>query len=573
MTAQFPLMRKIALAAGIMLLAAACSNQYSASLRSITPIPEALRAEMSAKGMPRTSPILVRIYKKESELELWKQTSSGRFALLKTYPICRWSGQLGPKKVEGDRQVPEGFYQVSQSQLNPNSKYYLSFDVGYPNNFDRQLGRAGGDIMVHGSCSSRGCFAMTDNQMAEIYAVAREALQAGQPAFQLQSYPFRMTAENMAKNRRNPNIGFWQNLKQGSDNFEVTKQAVKVDVCKGNYVFNGDGGSACGIAPANPSIAAAVYDKKRQDEAQIATLIKSGTKAVSYIYEDGGSNPIFATRSVDQTSIPGKDRPYSNTEVTVVSLNDNGMPASETDAQAAKRVTYSAAEALLMSEAAVARQPINGPVDSGKVSLRQQSVYARLMGSSLPVPPAPKPQPVVVAAKSNPADAASVVQVAAVMSTDNSQPFYSRWLGLGGNSPQTQTTQLVASPIASAQATQTHAGARRQVMASAVPVKQAPSMPAAPAVAPAEQPFYSRWLGLGADSSQAQSAQPASSALVSAQAPQQRVAVGKPVMASAAPVSQVASMPAAPATAPAEQSFYKRWLGFADDNTASTGAN
>src|ERR1700761_5074606 len=153
MIAPFTLTRKFALAACIALLAASCSQNVT-NIRATTPIPEALRADMAAKDMPRSAPILVRIYKKESELELWKQTSSGRFALLKTYPICRWSGQLGPKKTEGDRQVPEGFYTVGQSQLNPNSKYYLSFDVGYPNNFDRQLGRAGGDIMVHGSCSS-----------------------------------------------------------------------------------------------------------------------------------------------------------------------------------------------------------------------------------------------------------------------------------------------------------------------------------------------------------------------------------------------------------------------------------
>src|SRR5262249_10908701 len=156
-------------------------------MRAIAPIPQKLLSEMQAKGMTRSSPILVRIYKQESELELWKQTSGGSYALLKSYPICRWSGQLGPKKNEGDRQVPEGFYSVSPGQMNPNSNYYLSFDVGYPNAIDRAQGRSGGDIMVHGACSSRGCFAMTDKEVAEIYAVAREALGSGQPSFQLQS--------------------------------------------------------------------------------------------------------------------------------------------------------------------------------------------------------------------------------------------------------------------------------------------------------------------------------------------------------------------------------------------------
>jgi len=306
-------------------------------MRSSAAIPQKLLAEMQAKGMTRTSPILVRIYKKESELEIWKKTSSGRYALLKSYPICRWSGQLGPKKTEGDRQVPEGFYSVGPSQLNPNSKYYLSFDVGYPNGFDQQLGRAGGDIMVHGSCSSRGCFAMTDQQVAEIYAVAREALAGGQPSFQVQSLPFRMTAENFAKQRRSPNIAFWQNLKEGTDNFEVTKQPVAVDACGGKYVFNGQG--SCASSTADPTVVAAVQDKRKRDEAEIASLSMS-TPAVSYLYEDGGSNPVFANRDVDTRAIPGRDRPYYVVKApTVVALTETGAPATEADARAARVAT------------------------------------------------------------------------------------------------------------------------------------------------------------------------------------------------------------------------------------------
>src|SRR3712207_6397025 len=161
---------------------------------------------------------------------IWKRGSNGKYALLKTYPVCRWSGQLGPKNREGDRQVPEGFYTVTPAQMNPNSNFYLSFDTGYPNALDRSMGRSGGDIMVHGSCSSRGCFAMTDQNVAEIYAIAREALGAGQRGFQFQSYPFRMTAENLAKHRLDPNMAFWKNLKEGADAFEVTKDEVRVAV-------------------------------------------------------------------------------------------------------------------------------------------------------------------------------------------------------------------------------------------------------------------------------------------------------------------------------------------------------
>ena len=148
--------------------------------------------------MDPQSPMLVRLFKQEAELEVWKQNRSGRFALLKTYPICRWSGDLGPKVREGDRQAPEGFYAITPAQMNPTSAYYLSFNTGYPNAYDKALGHTGSELMVHGDCSSRGCYAMTDEQIAEIYALGREAFFGGQTSFQFQAYPFRMTPINMA---------------------------------------------------------------------------------------------------------------------------------------------------------------------------------------------------------------------------------------------------------------------------------------------------------------------------------------------------------------------------------------
>ena len=184
-----------------------------------------------------SSPTLIRTYKKEAELEIWKMKSNGEYALLKTYPMCRWSGQLGPKKREGDMQVPEGFYTIAPGQMNPNSHYYLAFNVGYPNAYDRAYGRTGGTVMVHGVCSSAGCFSMTDEQVADIYAIARDAFRGGQREIQLQSYPFHMTAENLAKFRLDPNIDFWKELKNGSDHFEVTKQEPPVVVCGKHYVF------------------------------------------------------------------------------------------------------------------------------------------------------------------------------------------------------------------------------------------------------------------------------------------------------------------------------------------------
>ena len=195
--------------------------------RSFAPVPPQTLAAMEAIGSSKNAPVLIRTYKKEAELEIWKMKADGRYAYLKSFPMCRWSGQLGPKVREGDRQVPEGFYSITPARMNPNSAYYLSFDVGYPNAYDRAMGHTGGSIMVHGVCSSAGCFSMTDAQIAEIYGIAREAFASGQRAIQMQSYPFHMTAENFAKYRRDPNIGFWNQLKEGSDNFEVTKQDVE----------------------------------------------------------------------------------------------------------------------------------------------------------------------------------------------------------------------------------------------------------------------------------------------------------------------------------------------------------
>lgn len=196
-------------------------------------------AELMQKiGVGETSPVLMRIFKEESKFEVWKADATGRYKLLKSYDICKWSGKLGPKIKEGDRQAPEGYYFITPGLMNPNSAYYLSFNTGFPNAFDRANGRTGSALMVHGACSSRGCYAMTDEQIGEIYALARDAFKGGQKAFQLQAYPFRMTAENMARHWDDPNMPFWKMLKEGYDTFELTRREPKVDVCGRKYVFN-----------------------------------------------------------------------------------------------------------------------------------------------------------------------------------------------------------------------------------------------------------------------------------------------------------------------------------------------
>ncbi|RWQ21492.1 murein L,D-transpeptidase family protein [Mesorhizobium sp.] len=202
------------------------------------PLPDKILASMKAKGMTRTSPVMARIFKEEGKLEIWKAKTNGRYDLVASYDICKWSGKLGPKYTEGDRQAPEGFYTVRPAQMNPRSSYHLAFNIGYPNVYDRANGRTGSHLMVHGACSSSGCYSMTDAQIEQIYAFGRDAFQGGQTEFQIQAFPFRMTAANMARYRKDPNYEFWKMLKVGYDNFEITKVPPKVDVCEKRYVFN-----------------------------------------------------------------------------------------------------------------------------------------------------------------------------------------------------------------------------------------------------------------------------------------------------------------------------------------------
>jgi murein L,D-transpeptidase YafK len=280
----------------------------AANAKANQPVPPKLLAAMAEKDMDLQSPILIRLFKQEAELEVWKQNRSGKFALLKTYPICRWSGDLGPKVREGDRQAPEGFYEITPAQMNPRSAYYLSFNTGFPNAYDRALGRSGSELMVHGDCSSRGCYAMTDEQIAEIYALGRESFFGGQKGFQFDAFPFRMTPVNMAKHRNNPNMAFWKMIKEGYDHFEVTRQEPKVDFCEKHYVFDAAKAPDATRDPVFPAsakcppyvipeeLASLVREKQAQDDAEYAKLVAKGTPVAKLNTGiDGGMNKIFAS--------------------------------------------------------------------------------------------------------------------------------------------------------------------------------------------------------------------------------------------------------------------------------------
>lgn len=307
------------LAIGMSVLAGCQGAGLEDLMGAEAPLPPGLVRTIAAGNMGVNSPILIRIFKEESEMEVWKQTTDGSYALLKTYPMCAWSGVLGPKKKEGDRQAPEGFYAVTRGQMNPNSSYHLSFDLGYPNAFDRANERTGSHLMVHGSCSSMGCYAMDNGQITEIYALARHAFQGGQGAFQVQAFPFRMTPPNMARHRNNDHMAFWRVLKQGYDRFELTRRPVAVGVCEKRYVFDAvlpDGRTldAQGQCPAIEE-PMAVAQRRMADEAAEAALAarmnpSDFAVATTYSYNSGERLSAEAYAR-EQNRRPGYDR-YGN---------------------------------------------------------------------------------------------------------------------------------------------------------------------------------------------------------------------------------------------------------------------
>lgn len=191
---------------------------------------------MQAKGLDYGSPVFIRVFKQEAELEVWVR-SGEVYKHFRTYPIAAMSGQLGPKLREGDRQAPEGFYFVPPSRMNPNSRFHLSFNLGYPNAYDQGHRRTGSALMVHGGRASIGCFAMTDPKIEEIYTLVDAALRHGQPFFRVHLFPFRMSPQNMQKHRGSQWYPFWENLKQGYDYFESSGKVPNVRVGNNKYLF------------------------------------------------------------------------------------------------------------------------------------------------------------------------------------------------------------------------------------------------------------------------------------------------------------------------------------------------
>lgn len=415
-----------------------------------------IQSKMSEMGLSKASPILIRAYKKESELEVWKADNSGEYKLLHTYPICRWSGQLGPKKVEGDRQVPEGFYAITPAMMNPNSSFYLSFNIGYPNTFDRQLGRNGSHIMVHGACSSRGCFSMTDQQIADIYAMARESFSGGQQAIQMQSLPFRFTPANLARYRADENLPFWKNLKEGADHFEVTKREVKVAACSGRYRFGtgtADPEAMCSTPSSDDPVTVAVRQKAQNDEQQVAELTRAGHKALKRIYKDGDQHPSF--KNTVYASVGGAENvtrtgsvPQSTSRVAEVSQPD-ALAFGHVDVAADRARGLNRAQLIAMAQRTRVEQ---------EAALNPPALSAPALNTSAPAAPAVATAPPRAASPAPTRGNAGIqppqqsVQATALVSQRKAatdQPaFYQRWLGSlsGLTASATGATETTGTP-------------------------------------------------------------------------------------------------------------------------------
>jgi murein L,D-transpeptidase YafK len=194
-----------------------------------------LEQALDQAGLKLGAPLLIRLFKLEAELEVWVDDGQ-RYRHFRSWPICAWSGALGPKLRQGDRQAPEGFYQVSPSQMNPASRYHLSFNLGYPNAYDRAHARSGDYLMVHGNCVSIGCYAMGDAAIERIYTLMSAAFAGGQREIPVHAFPFRFDRSDLATRLRDPEWGeFWSELRAGWDAFERDRRPPRVRVVDRHY--------------------------------------------------------------------------------------------------------------------------------------------------------------------------------------------------------------------------------------------------------------------------------------------------------------------------------------------------
>ncbi len=255
-----------------------------------TPDLSDIAGRLARKGLKRGDAVFLRLFKASSELEVWLRRDT-QFTLLDIYPICHWTGTLGPKIREGDKQSPEGFYSIASSQIRLVGRWRNAFNLGFPNPLDRTLKRSGSHILIHGGCSSTGCFAMTDQVQAELYDLLQSAFQGGQKHVHVHVFPFRMTEENLALHKDHPAARSWTELKAGYDAFESTRMPPRVALCGPRYSITaaepGDPGDpklwpvlrpqATGSALASSGIAPCTIESEGMNATQAAALTTSST--------------------------------------------------------------------------------------------------------------------------------------------------------------------------------------------------------------------------------------------------------------------------------------------------------
>ncbi len=208
---------------------------------------------LAPKDLRLGAPVFLRIIKDEHRLEVWMEGPTDRFVHVRDFRICSWSGDLGPKQKTGDLQSPEGAYFVTPGRMNPHSSFHLSFDLGYPNAFDRAHGRTGKYLMVHGDCVSIGCYAITDESIEYVWTLLDAAFEAGEPFVRVHAVPFRLTAEKLSTHADSRWISFWRDLAVGWAMFEADRRPPDATVKDGRYVFTSDAAApAADPAPAAP---------------------------------------------------------------------------------------------------------------------------------------------------------------------------------------------------------------------------------------------------------------------------------------------------------------------------------
>jgi murein L,D-transpeptidase YafK len=475
----------VVLALGLGLLSSCTSEDTLVGIEQVSnrvehPLPAKMRAKLAKMNLSMSSPIMMRVFKQEAVMEVWKANSQDRYQLVGTYPICAWSGQLGPKKKEGDRQAPEGFYDVTPARMNPSSGYYLSFDMGYPNKFDRTFGRTGRNLMIHGACSSSGCYSISDAAVLQVFAFARDAFKGGQKSFQIQAYPFRMTAENMAKHRSSEHYEFWQNLKVGYDHFEITHRPPVVDVCGKKYVFNQVGGCDTGTPPA---LTAAYQSYSKTYENAFTVAMKKHPANWTDVSEwDRKAAERLARRQGKLAKIPN-DANYVVVDATAkrTATSDVATSYSEAKQKAEDKMRGVQPSVEYIS---VAEVEYRKKLEAEKAK-ETEKIEQRLASAKIPVPEANPIRP--------------VMQAYAAPEREAETPFWKVWEKKIKAAPPVELTTADPHPVplvtSGTQAEKKKAGnkadAKPDATAQAAPV-EAPII-AVEAEKPKQKPFWKVW--------------------------------------------------------------------------------